>query len=213
VSSHLAKFNLDGVDLAPKDARERAQAIFDQRYDEQLAADLRKLDADEQATEAGLVATLEASMAPPKTRDDTHALLLLRMFEGQTFDDLLAAYTTTTDADDPTLIALVENNTGRLWQLFRLQNPGEDSVTTARKMFALNTAVTAKREARKDQRAAGNLDTLRAFRSRMNGMRGLMRDARANRKIQVAGLRRSHHSHGAVDETKTTGIPDRMLRG
>lgn len=184
VTTHLGKFRLGDVDVAPADARAKVQAHLERAHDETLLVRVLQCDADMQATEAALEAKIASSRraaVPRATIEDAMSeLLMYRRFEGRTLADLLRAYQASAD-DDPTgrpLVHFVE--LGDWASTFRLR-PSDDDVATIPKLQA---AIHARQDARQDAHATEHLRILRERRDRSAGLSllgHLLRSARAAR--------------------------------
>lgn len=171
---------------APKDAEARIRAQLEAHHDDTLRQDLLAFAADEDATLKALEARVAASRRPPTAMDDTHALILFRLFEGRTLMHLVKAYEA--EPGDPTLIALVERDDADLERLFRLKADQSDVKAVRR----LQAAREARQTAREDAKARTELEALRARRKAPRFLLNhLVREARAGRRIEVARLSRA----------------------
>jgi hypothetical protein len=187
VKQHLEQFRIGDIDVAPADAARKVRVEFERRHDEQLAADLRQLDADYQATEAALERRLEQSRQPPSKQDDMRELVLYRRWEGRTLIDVARAYAATTDAADPVFVRLIEGETGDIARLFRLQAADDDVAALMR----LQEAIRERREQREDADAKAKLATVREWRGKAFRFSYLLDKARKGHPVEIARLRPS----------------------
>jgi hypothetical protein len=187
VTKHLAQFRIGDIDVAPADAEAKVRAEFERRHDEQLVADLRKLDADYRATEAALERRLEQSRQAPAKQDDLRELVLYRRWEGRTLIDVARAYAATTDAADPVFVRLVEGEGGDVARLLRLQPADDDAAA----MLRLQQSIQERRGQREDADAKAKLATLREWRAKAFRFSHLLDKARKGHPVEIARQRRS----------------------
>lgn len=147
----LKKFRIDGLDIAPKDARQRIGKQLAAAYDQELRQGLLQFDADWKATRAALEKKIADSRKAPAAINDAREVVLLRRWEGRTMAQLAAAYET---SDDPTFIRMIESELETFGDLnlFKLA-PAKTSLDEVAAIRRVQTAIDAKQTARQDAEA------------------------------------------------------------
>ncbi len=157
VEAAMRQYTVAGIDVAPADARKKLTEEYERRYDEVVQASLVQFDEEIAATKRDLEARIEKSRQPAMVRDDARELVLYQRWAGRSLGDFVDWYERTTDADEPVVAMLVEEDDAA--RLFRLTLP-ETSAAAA----ALASRFTAARRARQDARQdATAMDHLRVL--------------------------------------------------
>jgi hypothetical protein len=161
VEQELAEFvSPSGIDVSTPAIRGKLREEIAARFDAALQADLLKFDQETAAIERGLEAQIAKSRRAPVVRDFLQEIALRMRWQDRTPDELIDAYESTTDEDEPLLTALVERaGAGTYAREFRLA-----AMDPARKMeldARLERAITARQDARQDVKAVELLATLR----------------------------------------------------
>lgn len=147
----LKKFRIDGLDIAPKDARQRIGHQLATQYDQDLKQRLLQWDADWKATRAALEKKVADSRKAPAAVNDAREVLLLRRWEGRSLAQLAAAYET---SDDPTFVRMIESELETFGDLnlFKLA-PARTSTDQAAALQRVQTAIAVKQTERQDAEA------------------------------------------------------------
>jgi hypothetical protein len=200
VSMAMRKYEVSGIDLAPRDAAEKLRTEFERRHDETITSELLAHLADVEARERELDGLIEASRRAPTPKVGVEAtmseLLWRERLRGLTLSEALAAYETA--ADDAVLQHLVETSPDLKRTLRLSDDPGEreglpaDVVAQQR----LSAAIRSRQDARQQASLVAERQALAEARRRNLTVEHLMRQARAGRTIEVARLRPSHASGG-----------------
>jgi hypothetical protein len=132
IATDLARFDReatrDGIYIADRQARDRYEDGRRQHYDDHLVADVRALETDHAALVAVIAtATAEFQRVPAEPNaglDVMRELAALQRYQGRPLAVLVKAYQATADADNPTLVRLIETDR----EAFRLTPDPETDV-------------------------------------------------------------------------------------
>src|SRR4051794_26589396 len=92
VAADMRQYEINGINIAAKDAAERLDTERRKQHDEKLSADLIQFHQNIVATDHDLEARIAASRVLPPQRDDSRELVWYRRLEGRTLGELADAY-------------------------------------------------------------------------------------------------------------------------
>jgi hypothetical protein len=192
VDRHLAKFELNGIDVSPAHAREKITDELERRYDEDLQSKLLQHDADRRATIADLEQNVAKSRKAPDVKDDLHELVLHQRWRGRSVEEFATWIESRTEKDEPLLPTIFEMDPVRY---FGLQVTGDSERDTAARS-RISAVQHAWEDARQDTKSLELLEAIKRSSSGFDPRAVLTSEAKKFRNqvagFRVARMRRSH---------------------
>ena len=186
VRAAMQKFDapatVNSVYLPDAAARERYETKIRETYDEASRTEAQAREREQAAVLRELTIACDEFRATPKEvnlgLDTMREVAALLRYQGRTRADIVSAYATTTDRDNPTLVRLIENDLAA----FRLV---PDRNTDVEAVTQLTQAIAARRDARVPEQYRAAIATVDTLASSLT-TRTLLDHLRAGRGLATA---------------------------